>query len=153
MNDNLDPRPLRSATSRQPGHPRCRVSACAAMLLTVLALPAARADDGKPGAARVESKSSSAPAPPVFDLRIVGPDGKPVPEAKIELRVTPVIQAAQLHRGKYLRRMRYAATATADADGRLSFERPANPKRFDLFVRLPGYTPYWAGWSLSSNSE
>jgi uncharacterized GH25 family protein len=155
MNHKFNKHQPRPAASRQAVNPRGSVVACAAILLTVLALPAVQADDGRPNAAGVKSKPASAPesATPVFDLRIVGPDGKSVPEAKIELRTTPVIQANQIHRGKFLRRMRYAATATADADGRLSFERPAEPKRFDLYVTIPGYAPYWAGWSLTSNSE
>jgi protocatechuate 3,4-dioxygenase beta subunit len=124
------------------------------MTLLVVLLRTATADDRKtppatPGSNAVASARKTAP----FDLRILGPDGKPLPEAKVELRSTPVIQADQIHRGKYLRRVRSAATATADADGRLVFERPTDLKRFDLYVKIAGYAPYWAGWSHTDNSE
>src|ERR1700678_2416256 len=102
MNDKFNKHQPRPAASRQAVNSKCGVTASVAMLITVLALSTVHADDGKSGPTSPNPKAATAPEPSAtFDLRIVGPDGKSVPEAKIELRTTPVIQSAQIHRGKY----------------------------------------------------
>jgi protocatechuate 3,4-dioxygenase beta subunit len=129
--------------------------ACAPIFAAASLARLAAANDDKPRPAAPGPTVVAAPAQKAatFTLRIVGPDGKPVPEAKVEVRSTPLIQATQIHRGKFLHRMRYAASATADAEGRLVFDRPADLKRLNLYVKIPGYAPYWAGWSGDDNSE
>jgi uncharacterized GH25 family protein len=131
-----------------------RCSWCTAIFFVVALRLLLRADDAKPGPApRSKAASTSAQATATLDLRIVGPDGKPVPNARVEVRATPVIQVEQVHSGKYLRRSRFGVIVQADASGLLVLERPADLKRLDIFIRLPGYAFYWAGWDRAANSE
>jgi uncharacterized GH25 family protein len=126
------------------------------MLAAVVTLPHLAAADGKPVAAAPGAKVVAA-APQrnqaTFDLRIVGPDGKPIPEAKVELRSTPAFQAAQIRCGTVLKRMGFGTTIKSDIGGRIAFDRPVPLERLDIFITIPGYAPYWAGWNLKANSE
>ena len=119
------------------------------------------ADDGKP-----ENKSTASTAAPpaaqnaapaadskTFEVHVVGPDGKPVPHAKVDVRSTPRLQGDQVRVGKYQRRATYGVGITADADGRLVFTRPAGLKYLDFLLEMPGYAPYWTGWVPDVNSE
>jgi uncharacterized GH25 family protein len=123
--------------------------------ILIAAVSGATADDGKARPAASDSKTpvEAAKKTKAFDLRIVTPDGKPLPEVKVELRTSPVIEASQIRTGKYVRRSRTGVSVKADGEGHLVFERAAEPKRFDLYVQIPGYAPYWAGWDLRSKSE
>jgi hypothetical protein len=155
MNDELNSHQPRSLASRRLVHSKCGVTACAAMLATFLVLPSVRANGDEPVAAAAKSKTARAPEPAisVLDLRIVGPDDKPIPDAKVEIRSTPVVQAEQVHSGKFLSRSRFGASVQSDADGRIVLERPAHWDRLDIYIRMPGYAFYWAGWDPKTNSE
>ena len=153
------------------------LSLCAVSLVAVVALPRLRAagdvaNAGAPTAARDEGNArtsnvgvakgaaprSNATVEPVrglrtFDLRIVGPDEKAIPNADIELRGRPVIKQGQVLHGQFLRGRSYDALVKSDAGGRLVLEIPEKLKRFDVSLQVPGYAPYWAGWDPDVNSE
>lgn len=89
---------------------------------------------------------------PTFELRIVGPDGKPVPEASVELRTRPLPEAEQILRGRFVRKGPSGTFATADAEGRLIVKFAEMPRDFAAKIVTAGFGPYWAAWS-SENSE
>jgi protocatechuate 3,4-dioxygenase beta subunit len=115
----------------------------------------AAADDDRSRPAAPGSTVVAAPAQmaATLALRIVGPDGNAIARAKIDLQSAPRIQAEQIARGKYLRRLRFGDSLQADADGRIVLERPAHWQRLDVYIKLPGYAGYWAGWDPQANSE
>jgi hypothetical protein len=117
------------------------------ILVTVVAPSHLRADDVKPNPTASSSKAAVAPAQSIatFDLRIVGPDGKPIPDAQVELRSEPYLLTDQFRSGKLLSRSRGGMILQADAGGRLVFQRPAHLDRLDIFIEMPGYAPYWGG--------
>jgi uncharacterized GH25 family protein len=125
----------------------------AVTLAAVVALPGLGAADDKTGQTPSGPKAAPAPNSTTFDLRIGGPDGKPVPDAKVELRSTPTTRAEHVRVGKYQRRARYGVSITSDSNGRLVFDRPVDWKHLDIFIEIPGYAPYWAGWDSDRNSE
>lgn len=109
-------------------------------LVTALALTSCAG-----GAAAADARS--------FELRVVGPDGKPVPEAAVELRTNPIPTAEQIKVGKFLRKANYGALATTDAGGRLVVELPPKPKQLNVNITTPGYGPYWARWSSEDHPQ
>ncbi|MFK7778014.1 MAG: carboxypeptidase regulatory-like domain-containing protein [Gimesia sp.] len=84
-----------------------------------------------------------------FQLNVVGPDGKPVPHALVEIRMSPAPTAKQILRGEYVRKS-YAKT---DDVGRLKLEIPQRTIGFSMSIKQPGYGPYWASWSSSEHPE
>src|SRR5579885_2565434 len=119
--------------------------ACIRIFCAAVDRSQARADDGKPKPATATTKAANdSVAASTFELHIVGPDGKPVPNAKIDVRSTPRLQAEQVRIGKFERKGRYGVDITADANGRILFVRPAGLQWFDILIEIPGYAPYWA---------
>ncbi len=89
-----------------------------------------------------------------FELRVVGPDGKPIPEAIVEIRTGPISTTAErIRRGKFIRTERYGAFVATDVDGRLVVELSRAPASFNLYITTPGFGPYWAGWWPERNAE
>ncbi|HET6328545.1 MAG TPA: carboxypeptidase regulatory-like domain-containing protein [Planctomycetaceae bacterium] len=117
-------------------------------LVTAAVVSCLRADDSKTKNALTVTRAVT-----MFDLRIVGPDGKPIPDAKVELRRPPDFQAAQIRVGTFLNRSSFAVKVRSDASGRIVFERPDPLQRLDLYITMPGYAPYWAGWDLTTKPE
>jgi hypothetical protein len=90
----------------------------------------------------------------VFELQVVGPDGKPVPEVVVGIRIDPPLRLGkQITRGTVARMGGYQTDVKADADGRVALEFPPNPKRFIVSIVQPGYGPYWAEWSSAEHPE
>ena len=110
---------------------------CALVLLAV-ALP------------RVEAADRSAKT---FALTVVGPDGKVVPEAMIDVHGKPRIGAERIREGQFDRRGAYGIFVKADAKGRLVLELPANLKQFGFSIVTAGFGPYWAAWDFETRSE
>ena len=124
-------------------------------LLAVVSLPCLRAGEiAVPG-----QQSKATPAAAVatnqsgFELRVVGPDGKPIAEALVHVRTNPVPTADQIRHGKFLRQGSYGAFLMADGDGRLVIDLPQVPKSLDVDITTPGYGPYWASWSSENHDE
>jgi uncharacterized GH25 family protein len=81
-----------------------------------------------------------------FELQVVGPDGKPVPEAMVVFRTPLAPVPKPIERGEMARPGAYGMTVKADGEGRLVVLLPAQPQRFVLMIQHPGYGPYWAAW-------
>jgi beta-lactamase regulating signal transducer with metallopeptidase domain/uncharacterized GH25 family protein len=141
-------------------------SLCGLILLAVIALPQLRAaSDPAKGAAPTagnEAATQDQPSPKddatvrdeqTFELRVVGPEGKPIPGATVELRIRPAPTAKQIRQGTFLKQGPVGAFATTDADGRLAVELPKTPSVFNVNITTPGYGPYWAGWSSENHIE
>jgi beta-lactamase regulating signal transducer with metallopeptidase domain/protocatechuate 3,4-dioxygenase beta subunit len=88
-----------------------------------------------------------------FELRVVGPDGKPVPGVRMELRGNPLPTVEQIRRGTFVRKYAYGTFVNADAEGRLVVKLPTEPKRFQVNITAPGFGPYWAGWTSETHEE
>ncbi|WP_165069100.1 carboxypeptidase regulatory-like domain-containing protein [Paludisphaera rhizosphaerae] len=142
-----------------------------ATTMMVASAPRSRTSDEPPQAAPAKEKSEvvvmavttslSTPAgdqprqtaPPAdgregrdFELTVLGPDGKPIPEAEVQLRMNPRSPADRIRRGTFVKEQRYDLFVKADAEGRVALELPAKVERFDVFVDIPNYGPFWAGW-------
>jgi protocatechuate 3,4-dioxygenase beta subunit len=83
----------------------------------------------------------------------VGPDGKPIPGAEVELGADPLPTAEQIRKGKLIRQQLHWAVMATNAAGQLVLELPRTPKRFNVYITIPGYGPYWAGWSSEEHDE
>ena len=88
-----------------------------------------------------------------FDLRVLGPGGKPIPEALVELRTSAAPTAAQVRRGKFVRASTYGPYLATDGEGRLIISFPKVPRSLDVNITTPGYGPYWAAWSAQEHPE
>ncbi|HEV3418412.1 MAG TPA: M56 family metallopeptidase, partial [Pirellulales bacterium] len=88
-----------------------------------------------------------------FELRVVGPDGKPIPGALVHVRTSPVPTAEWIRQGTFVRHGSYGAFLAADGVGRLVIELPRVPTEFDVDITTPGFGPFWASWSSESHPE
>ena len=135
--------------AERPLHPAPgRWSLCGLMLLAAVSVPHLRAaGEAKPTALQAPAGEAPAGSGRGFELRVVGPGGKPVPEAAVEFRTDPSVTAGEVRQGRFVRRGPYGTFVAADAEGRLALEFPRRPTGFELFIQVPGYGPYWASWS------
>ena len=123
-------------------------SIAALTLVAAVAVPHLRAsNDARPSDPQEPAKKSTAKEANLFELRVVGPNGRPVPEALVQIRTSPHPTANDVRRGTFVKDSTYGSFAKTDAEGRLAVLRPAAPERFNVDVTTPGYGPYWAGWS------
>ncbi len=135
------------------------------LLAAVAALPHLRAagDDAKDDDAKPDSTNGTAKTPPneelkkkarpdealainkgEFELRVVDPDGKSVPEAMVHLDADFGLAAEQFRTGKFVRKGSYGVFAKTDLEGRLAIAFPREAKRLNVNITTPGYGPYWA---------
>src|SRR6516225_888922 len=172
---DFDACPIASPTLRQPagGRPiRARLGAAAmigALVLTIVVLqqPGAGEESPKPKSRpAADKKDAVQPAKSQtgekiilvrdtgeFELLVVGPDGKPVPGARVELRGDQQPAAEQIRRGTFNRKHAYGTLVKADPEGRLVVKLPTEPKRFRVSITAPGFGPYWAGWASETHEE
>ena len=99
------------------------------------------------------AKGESAAEAGSFDLRIVGPDRKPIPNAVVQLRGGTRPEREQITVGTYDRKGPYGTFMKTDGEGRLVFKTPTLSGSFDLFIEQPGFGPYCGRWSFGENSE
>jgi len=113
-----------------------------------------RADDGKsaPAGATAKAGNTTAPAIPTFELRIVGPDDKPVPDARVTLVMTPRPNDVRLRAGTLVNKSRGSLVLKSDADGRVAVERPAHLDYLNYQIRKPGYGYYWNWMNLQNKA-
>ncbi|HXY37701.1 MAG TPA: carboxypeptidase-like regulatory domain-containing protein, partial [Planctomycetaceae bacterium] len=132
-----------------------RLAAFALFVVTVSALLSARAEDSKSGRAPPSSKPASAPAPSTttFDLRIVGPDGKPIPNVEVDFLSEPRISPEDIRRGRFVSQASYGATLQPDGEGRISVLRPTDWKRLEICIDAPGYARFWRLWQPYLRSD
>src|SRR5262249_47901322 len=122
------------------GSPRNRVAAEERTVAQNQSTTEAKQTAESPKEATVESEKS-------FDLRVVGPDGKPVPHVEVQFRGTPLPTAEQVKVGTFARAGRYGVFVAADAEGRMLVEFPRPPEGFYVFIQAAGYGPYCAKWA------
>jgi RNA polymerase sigma factor (sigma-70 family) len=110
----------------------------------------AQAKDQPPG-----GHEEPGPAEPrrEFELSVVGPDGKPIPGAEVELGADPLPTAEQIRKGKLIRQQLHWVVMATNAAGQLVLELPRTTKRFNVYITIPGYGPFWAGWSSEEHDE
>ncbi len=159
----LDPRCARDSRIRRPLEIERRVcnppgaSARAGLvLLAVVSLSCLCAGEtAVPGQQNTAATAAAVPAKNQreFELRVTGPDGKPIAEALVHVRANPVPTAEQIRHGKFLRQGSYGAFLMADGEGRLVIELPQVPKNLDVNITTPGFGPYWASWSSENHDE
>jgi len=73
-----------------------------------------------------------------FELRVVGPGGKEIPNAVVEVRTDPLPTADQVRTGKFLRRAKYGSVLSTDAAGRLVIKLLRPPQRLNVDITTPG---------------
>jgi beta-lactamase regulating signal transducer with metallopeptidase domain len=146
-----------------------RLALCSLLLLALVALPHIRAANDDPqtnpmpeikGAA-VEDKS--APQTEVkellardtgtFDLKVVGPDRKPVPDVMIRLDAHQDVVAENILHGSFVRKASYGVYVKTDALGRLVVKLLPTANSLTANVTTPGYGPYFASWSGDNPSQ
>ncbi len=88
-----------------------------------------------------------------FELLVVGPGAKPISDAVVEIAITPMLTAEQVQKGTFVSRGRYATRVRTDAQGRLAVAIPRAPAYFSVYIKIPGFGPYWAGWSSESHRQ
>ncbi len=130
------------------------------MLLAVVSLPHLRAagnatlaDSQAPAKEKAGADEANATGERTFELLVVGPDGKPVPEAQVELRTSPMPAAEQISQGKFLRNGPYGTYVRTDIEGRLGVKVPQAPTSLNVNITTPGFGPYWASWSSENHEQ
>jgi Carboxypeptidase regulatory-like domain/Polysaccharide lyase family 4, domain II len=118
---------------------------CVGVLITFVALSLLRADDRKAGAKSTDPKPAAAPPADAktFELRIVDPDDKPVPDARVTLNMSPRPNDVKLRAGKLVNKSRNSLVLQSGADGRVAIERPARLEYLNYQIRKPGYGYHW----------
>ncbi len=100
------------------------------------------------GVAQLAVAQDAAAAARSLALTIVGPDDRPVPKAKLEIRLSPVPKEWKFHRGTFQKASRYGGMAETDDEGRAHFDLPEGAtKRLNISIITPGFAPFWAGWN------
>jgi hypothetical protein len=153
--NHLSPQVLAMHRSRRRTSSAAWFSLCPAMLLAVVAALPLRADAREPATPAPGGITAVTPTRPhsTLDLRVVGPNGKPIPNGKIEVFSEPLVQAGQLQRGKFVRGWSSGVTLQANGEGRIALKPQAEWKRLALYIEAPGYARYWASWSPCLRSE
>jgi uncharacterized GH25 family protein len=123
--------------------------------LTVLLLFGPAALNSAAGSAAAQSIADAAKEKKKlnFELQVVGPDGKPVPSAQVDIRSTPPPTRGQIKRGELVRRSSYGTIAKTDANGQLILDLPKVPKDISLGIEAPNFGPYWAAWNSTHHPE
>jgi protocatechuate 3,4-dioxygenase beta subunit len=101
----------------------------------------------------VPALEAADPPPKTFTLTVVGPDGKVVPQAAIDVQSSPLIEPEQIREGQFVHGGSYRISVKADAKGRVVLEVPAKLKQFNVSIEQAGFGPYWAAWDFETHSE
>ena len=96
---------------------------------------------------------SAADAPWVFELTLVGPNGKPIPKASVDFRTSPAPTVEQIIVGTFERKANFGTLAKTDENGQLKVNLPAIPRQLSLIIVTPGYGPYATRWAPSDNGH
>ncbi len=103
--------------------------------------------------ARAVSADSDAADQSSFELRVIGSDGNPVPQASVEFRCTPSLKAEQISVGTLAKKRSYGVEIKADDKGLIGLKLPQTPNRFELYITIPGYGPYCARWTPQDTGQ
>ncbi|HEY1599833.1 MAG TPA: carboxypeptidase regulatory-like domain-containing protein [Pirellulales bacterium] len=96
---------------------------------------------------------AAAPKVPTFDLLVVGPDGKPLPNIEVEFRTDQSPTAEQITHGAFVRKAAYGSFARTDDDGRVTLALRKVPVNFSAMIQTPGFGPYCAKWEANDHPE
>ena len=131
-----------------------RVGYWGLILLAAVSVPHLRAA-GEATPDHPQAPAAEAPARPAqeFELSVVGPDGKPIPGATVELRGDPLPTPDRIRKGKVTGQQLHGIFVATDDAGRLVVEFPRAPGRLGVFITIPGYGPYCARWSSANHDE
>jgi uncharacterized GH25 family protein len=89
-----------------------------------------------------------------FRLTVVGPDGKPVPQAEVEIRVRPPLDEHHVLRGEWVKvRGVGAVDLKADEAGRVVLVLPPDSRYFTVTIEHAGYAPYWSQWDAQDRNQ
>ncbi|MEO2013789.1 MAG: M56 family metallopeptidase [Fuerstiella sp.] len=88
-----------------------------------------------------------------FRLFVVGPDGKPVPNASVEFRAAPKVSEQQIQRGLFERAGSYGTFFRTDDSGQLTMSLPKNQQWMRVSIKKAGFGPYWVGWSSDEHPD
>jgi beta-lactamase regulating signal transducer with metallopeptidase domain len=129
-------------------------------LLALVSLPHLHARGGAPLSAsptqpnqKVATGDDNKKDDTEFELSVVGPDGKPIPETLVEIRTNRVLTTEQVRRGKYVKRAAYGTLVATDTQGQLVVALPPAPDHFNIKITIPGFGPYWAAWSSENHKQ
>ena len=131
-----------------------RVGYWGLILLAAVSIPHLRAA-GETTPEYPQAPAAEAPARPAqdFELSVVGPDGKPIPGATVELRGDSLPTPDRIRKGKVTGQQLHGIFVATDDAGRLAFEFPRAPGRLGVFITIPGYGPYCTRWSSANHDE
>ncbi len=116
-----------------------------APLLALLLLGTLSLTDAPPTAGAQDRAASK-----TFELTVVGPDGKPVPQARLDIRLSPAPKQWVFPSGKLVRKSNYGALAETDDQGHATFELPTQPVHsLNIGILTPGFAPFWARWDVN----
>jgi hypothetical protein len=88
-----------------------------------------------------------------FELLVVGPDDRGVPEAMVEFCTSPKPEPKSVRHGDFVRTATYGSYVRAASDGRIVLSVPAAAtRRLNLSIKTDGFGPYWTGWDSSPTS-
>jgi Carboxypeptidase regulatory-like domain len=139
---------------------RCRASCLVAILFgmaILIGIPSTRwlRADGQTKSATATEKAANttASAIRVLDLRIVGPDGQPIPEAMVNVSTQPAIDKVQLRKGTLLNKPRFGVNLRSNAEGQLVLELPPHLITLSFQIRKPQYGYYFKWWNLLNKPE
>ncbi|HEX3450316.1 MAG TPA: carboxypeptidase regulatory-like domain-containing protein [Isosphaeraceae bacterium] len=122
-------------------------SVCSLMVLAVVSVPHLRS-------ANVPViESALATEGQEFALDVVGPTGKPIPAAQVELQTDLALTVEQVINGQFVKQESSGILAATNTDGRLVVRLPRTPSHFNVKIISPGYGPFWAGWSSENHIE
>ncbi|HXY37502.1 MAG TPA: carboxypeptidase-like regulatory domain-containing protein [Planctomycetaceae bacterium] len=79
-------------------------------------------------------------------MRIVGPDGRPIPNVEVDFLSEPRISPGHITRGKLVSQASYGATLQSDGEGRIALVRPTDWNQLEICIDAPGYARFWRLW-------
>ncbi len=104
-------------------------------------------DENKKTVAKPEKKEKT------FVLKVVGPDGKPVPNANLEIYSSSKLKADQILRGKFIGLGKNETYAETDNTGQIEIKFAKLPERIVFGIKEPGFGPYSAEWRSNKLSS
>lgn len=108
---------------------------------------------GSPCQGQDEADARAPTATQRFELIVVGPNKKPVPNALVQIRTRPKPNETWVQHGRFDRSASYGGFVRTADDGKLVLLVPKRAaQRLDVSIKTPGYAPYWTGWSTSPTS-
>ncbi|TWT74099.1 carboxypeptidase-like regulatory domain-containing protein [Allorhodopirellula solitaria] len=87
-----------------------------------------------------------------FELRVVDFEGRPVPNAAVEVRCRPKLERDQVVIGEFKKVNAYGTNLTADSHGVLRIEAEPLAQNLSFSIKAKGFAPYWAEFDQDQDS-